>query len=248
MGQMVYFCIKFQIIKIMFFALGDSVMKGVVAKPTNICEGTTKYIISDEGFANLIKGTDDKPVRNLARMGNTVQRGVANLDRYLKEINEGDTVVLEFGGNDCNFDWKAVSAAPEEQHLPSVSLKDFRDLYKRLIEYIRSIGARPVLLSLPVLLPQRFFDFVSRGLNRENILKWLGGDVNTISNWHEQYNQEVFKLGTELNVPVIDISTVFLDRRSLGDCYCIDGMHPNEKGHAIIAEAVMASGVLTDKA
>jgi lysophospholipase L1-like esterase len=34
----------------------------------------------------------------------------------------------------------------------------------------------------------------------------------------------------------------------LGDCYCIDGMHPNEKGHAMIAEAVLASGVLGEKA
>lgn len=223
-------------------------MKGVVAKPTRICEGTTKYIISDEGFAGHISPAGSAPVRNHARLGGTVKDGLASLGRYLKEINHGDTVVLEFGGNDCNFDWKAVSETPDGEHAPRVSLKDFSEMYRRLIEQIRSVGARPVLLSLPALLPQRFFDFVSRGLNRENILKWLGGDVNVISSWHEQYNREVFKLGKELGVPVIDISTVFLERRSLGDCYCIDGMHPNEKGHAMIAEAVLASGVLGEKA
>ncbi len=61
---------------------------------------------------------------------------------------------------------------------------------------------------------------------------------------HELYNRELFKLGDELDVPVVDISTIFLDRRSLGDCYSADGMHPNKRGHAMIAEAVMSSGLL----
>ena len=107
-----------------------------------------------------------------------------------------------------------------------------------------SEGELPFAIDLAQL---RFFYpqlWLQATLDKENILRWLGGDVNYISNWHEQYNLEIFKIGAELQVQVIDISTVFLSLRSLGDYYCNDGMHPNEAGHALIAEVVLASGLV----
>jgi len=226
------------------FAFGDSIMKGIVASPSALNEGTFKYVISNQGFVSLIGQSSGAVIRNLSRFGSTILGGLNNIDRHLREINSGDRVVLEFGGNDCNFDWKAISEDPMGRHKPEVGLVQFHDLYVSAIEKVRSVGATPVLLSLPALLPQRFFDYVSRGLNKDNIMKWLGGDVNYISNWHEQYNLEIFKLGAQLNVQVIDISTVFLELRALGDYYCKDGMHPNEAGHALIADVVLTSGLV----
>lgn len=226
------------------FAFGDSIMKGIVTNTTRIDEGSTKYVISDSCFVNRVELLKNVSIRNLSRFGSTVKGGLSNLDRHLKEISPGDKVVLEFGGNDCNFDWKAIAANPMGQHAPTVDLRQFRELYAQVIERVTSANAVPVLLSLPVLLPRRFFDFVSRGLNKDNILLWLGGDVSTISNWHEQYNIAVFKLANKHGMSVIDISTVFLGRRNLCEYYCLDGMHPNEKGHALIAEAVLHAGLL----
>jgi len=229
----------------MFFAFGDSNKKGVVAKPTHISEGSTKYIFNDGALANRQEPATGKGVRHLFRFDGNNKRSAAARKRRLKDIKEGDTVVLEFGGDNCRYDWKSISEAPDANHTPLMSLADFRALYEEMVSQIRALGANPILLSLPVLLPQRYFDYVTRGLNKANVLKWLGGDVNTLSNRHEQYNREVFKLGAELNVPVIDISTVFLDRRSLGDCYSLDGMHPNKRGYAMIAESVLSSGLVS---
>jgi lysophospholipase L1-like esterase len=226
------------------FAFGDSIMKGIVTNASQIDNGTVKYIISDHGFVNRVGCSSGLNIRNLSRFGSTILGGLNNIDRHLHEIKHGDRVVLEFGGNDCNFDWKAISANPTGIHTPEISLSQFHELYVKLIEKVRSVGAVPVLLSLPALLPQRFFDFVSKGLNKDNILKWLGGDVNYISNWHEQYNLEIFKLAAQYNVQVIDITTVFLERRTLGDFYCVDGMHPNEAGHELIAETILSLGLL----
>lgn len=226
------------------FAFGDSIMKGIVASPSQLNEDTVKYVISNQGFVSRVGESSGAVIRNLSRFGSTIFGGLTNIDRHLREIKPGDRVVLEFGGNDCNFDWKAIASNPMGVHKPEVSLSQFHDLYVKVIEKVRSVGATPVMLSLPALLPQRFFDFVSKGLDKDNILRWLGGDVNYISNWHEQYNLEIFKLGAELQVQVIDISTVFLELRSLGDYYCSDGMHPNEAGHALIAEVVLASGLV----
>ena len=226
------------------FAFGDSIMKGIVMSTSQIGDGMVKYRISDHGFVNRVGTSSGISIRNLSRFGSTILGGLNNIDRHLREIHPGDRVVLEFGGNDCNFDWKAISDNPMAVHKPEVSLSQFHDLYVKLIEKVRSVGAIPVLLSLPALLPQRFFDFVSKGLNKDNILKWLGGDVSYISNWHEQYNLEIFKLAAQYNVQVIDISTVFLERRALGDYYCEDGMHPNEAGHELIAETILSLGLL----
>jgi len=225
----------------MFFVFGDSHKRVFVTKPTQISEGTTKYIISDGSSVNHRETASGKEARHMYRFGNTAKKGTAAHNRRLRDIKPSDTVVLEFGGNICNYDWKAVSETPEAAHAPQLSLADFREMYIQMVSQIRELGAKPVLLSLPELLPQRFFDFVSKNLNKENILKWLGGDVNTLSDKHEQYNHEIFKIGAELSVPVVDVSTIFLDRRSLGDCYSPDGMHPNKRGYAMIAETVMSS-------
>ena len=219
-------------------------MKGIVMSTSQLNEGTVKYVISERGFVNRVGSSSGQPIRNFSRYGSTILGGLTNIDRHLREIKPGDKVVLEFGGNDCNFDWKAISANPMEVHKPEVSLAEFHAMYVKLIEKVRGVGAVPVLLSLPALLPQRFFDFVSKGLNKENILKWLGGDVNYISNWHEQYNLEIFKIAAAYHVKVIDITTVFLERRALGDFYCSDGMHPNEAGHELIAETILSQGLL----
>lgn len=224
----------------MFFASKNSVEKWIVAKPAQVVEGLAKQEVG--GGSCHSQGTvRDKEFCYLFRLGVSGKKSNSGRGRNLKGIKQGDIVVLEFAGSSCNYDWKAVSEAPCAQHLPLTGLPAFRGLYADAISQLRTIGARPVILSLPELLPQRYFDFVSRGLNKVNILKWLGGDINKLSDWHEQFSHELFKLGGELNVPVVNIGSLLLNCRSLGDCYGSDGMHPNKRGYALIAESVIPS-------
>ncbi len=220
-------------------AFGDSVMKGVITQSTVISEGTLKYTISDQGFVQQCERSWERPIQNLSRFGNTILSGQKNIDRYMKDIRFGDAVALEFGGNDCNFDWAAIAENPTGNHQPVTTLEVFRATYLNIIDKLTTHGAMPVLLSLPALASRLFFNHVSKGLDRQNILRWLGGDVNFINNWHEQYNLEIFKIGTQRQVPVIDITSIFLRQHNLEDYYCIDGMHPNEAGHALITDAIL---------
>ena len=102
------------------FAFGDSIMKGIVASPSQLDEGIVKYVISSQGFVNRVGETGGQIIRNLSRFGSTIFGGLNNIDRHLREIKAGDRVVLEFGGNDCNFDWKAIAADPLGVHKPQV--------------------------------------------------------------------------------------------------------------------------------
>lgn len=218
---------------------GDSIMKGVVAEPQAIGGGVVKYRVTDQSFVARCARRLGFPIDNLARFGSTIAHGLKNLDRYSGVIAAGDYVVLEFGGNDCNFDWKAVAANPYAAHRPFTPLGTFRQGYAAAIERVRGLGAQPVLLSLPPIDGPLFFDHICQNLDRSNIMQFVGDDVHYIQNWHEQYNLEVFKLACDAHVPIIDISTTFLEQRRLSAFYCADGMHPNEIGHQLIADAIM---------
>lgn len=221
------------------FAFGDSVMKGVVTVPETICKGTVKYKVAEDNFVNTCALRLGVNIENRSRFGSTILNGLDCIERYFNRIEKGDIVVLEFGGNDCNFDWRAIAADPDGKHEPKLAIPRFVDTYNNVIDRVEEIGAIPVLLSLPELDSQRFFDHVSAGLNGENILRWLEGDVNNIGHWHEQYNLEVFKIAARRGIKLIDISSVFLRQRRLSDYLCEDGMHPNEGGHKLIADAIL---------
>lgn len=220
-------------------AFGDSVMKGVVSAVDS--QSVVKYKVSDDNFVDTCARRLGVTIENRSRFGSTILNGLDCIERYFSHIESGNLVVMEFGGNDCNFDWKAISADPDGEHQPKLTLDQFVATYDRVIDRVENAGARPMMLSLPELDSQRFFNHVSSGLNKENILKWLRGDVNNIAHWHEQYNLEVFKIAARRRVWLIDISSVFLRQRRLGDYLCDDGMHPNEAGHKLISDAILSA-------
>lgn len=219
---------------------GDSVMKGIVVDKENSPVDGLKYKISDMGFAARCRRTLGIEVENFARFGGMVTHGMKFVDRYADRIKSADYVLFDYGGNDCDFNWAQISARPDDVHLPNVPIEQFSEKYRELIERVKAMGGRPVLLTLPVLDPERYFRFLSKGLNAENILGWLQGSVLNIDRWHERYNMEVMRLGVLTHTPVIDITSVFLERRNYFDYLCEDGIHPNEAGHQLIEEAIIA--------
>lgn len=218
---------------------GDSVMKGIVIDKENSPTGSIKYKISDNGFASRCRRNLGIEVENFARFGSTVAHAMKFVKRYSDNIAQSDYVLFEYGGNDCNFDWAAISAAPDSIHYPTVPIPRFVEQYCQIIDEVRKLGAKPVMLSLPILDPEKFFRHLSKGLNGNNILRWLNGSIMNLDRWHERYNMEIFRIGTLKRVPVIDITSVFLERRNHADYLCDDGIHPNEEGHELIENAIM---------
>lgn len=212
--------------------LGDSVAKGVIYD-----EARNKYTFLKDSFINLFSKERHIPVTNLAKFGCTTSKGKRILNQNRKLIESCDYTILEFGGNDCNFNWEAISLEPGKDHLPAVPSSAFKENYSQMLTQIREIGSRPLLLSLPPLDQQRFFKWISKGLNGKNILTWLG-DIDSIYRWQEAYNLLVFQLAGEHNVPLVDIRKIFLENRYYGELLCIDGMHPSRKGHALIYSAL----------
>ena len=207
---------------------GDSVAKGVVFD-----EARNKYTQLKGCFANLFSQRNGLPITNYARFGCTITKGAEILNKHLGELKTFSHTVLEFGGNDCDFNWREISLSPLRPHLPNVPLPQFEEMYIKMIDAVKAAGSVPVMLSLPPLEPERFLKWVSKGLDRENILKYLG-DVGFIYRWHESYSTAVNNLAKLRSICLVDVREAFLKENAYADLLCRDGMHPNEKGHALI--------------
>ncbi len=214
-------------------AFGDSVLKGVIYEDEH-------YRVADESFQKICEQYFGITIENRARFGSTISKGESVFEKNLSLIKEsdGDYVVLEFGGNDCDFNWKEISEDPDRKHLPMSTISNFTTTYTNIINEIKNLGKIPVLLSLPPIDSARYFAQISRGLSSENIMKWMKNDRQYITNWHERYNIEIFKLAIATSVPVIDITSIFLEKKNYSRFLCVDGIHPNAEGHKLIAKAI----------
>ncbi len=214
-------------------AFGDSVLRGVVFE-------NEKYKISPNSFSNICSNVLGVSIENKAKFGSIAQTVKKSMDRNMPNLeNEKfDYVVFEFGGNDCDFNWKEVSENPDIEHLPNSSIEEFRSTYIELINRIKAMNMKPVLMSLPPIDSIKYFNKISENLNADNILKWMNGNKQFITNWHERYNIEVFKIALENDIPVIDITSKFLEIKNYGKYLCDDGIHPNENGHELIVKEI----------
>lgn len=211
---------------------GDSLAKGVVLDETR-----NRYQLLKHSFVHLMEQRRHWKVANYAKFGITVKKGEQILQNTPDDLSQYDYTVLEFGGNDCNFNWAEVAENPLAPHVCQTPLEQFQQTYEWMIEQVRTRGGKPVALSLPPIDAQRYFVQLSRGLNADNILRFLG-DIEHIYRWQAMYSAAVVLLAKAYRVPVIDIRAAFLLTEDYRAYLCKDGIHPNEKGHALIAQAI----------
>jgi lysophospholipase L1-like esterase len=178
-------------------------------------------------------------IHNAARFGNTVIRAAEKLHNDVLRKNP-DIVVIEFGGNDCDFNWEAIAQNPLAHHEPNTDLNTFQNMLRNLIEQFRKSGIVPVLLTLPPIDAERYFKWISRNSSQaaDMILTWLGS-VSKIYWWQERYNSAIISIARETKTRWIDIRSAFLSHPDFTQFICKDGIHPNEQGHIIIAEKII---------
>ena len=218
-------------------ALGDSLTKGVVLTERN------RYSVTDRGFIDIISDELDLSVENYGKFGCTVSFGANVIERHSAEIKASDYTFIEYGGNDCDFDWMKIADEPSREHTAKTALESFKEQFAVLVERVRTLGSVPVILSLPPIISDTYFSFFSRLMTDEqkaNVIRWLGGDVGIIARWHESYNRALFMVAGQTNSQIIDITTPFdTYRGNLKSLYCQDGIHPNDEGHRLIAETII---------
>jgi lysophospholipase L1-like esterase len=221
-------------------ALGDSITKGVVLTEEN------GYSVLEQNFMEIIKAERGVEVDNYGKFGSTIGFAHHILNHHAEDIATSNYTFIEFGGNDCDFNWKRIALDPSGEHQPKTRLEEFKESFVRLIEKIRALGSKPIILSLPPIGSEEYFDFFSRKMSdeqRANILGWMGGEVEAIGRWHDSYNQVLFGIASQTSTPILDITAPFSNYSgNWHTLLCKDGIHPNSMGHKLIASSIMTAG------
>lgn len=216
--------------------LGDSILKGI-----QVDLGSRRYHAQNEINTEALEAEFQLSIHNDAHFGATVRKGSRLLDRMLERKRPCDLLVMDFGGNDCDFCWKEIAADPTAEHRPNVPLPEFTELYRAMIRKVKAQGIHPILTNLPPLDSQRFFNWWCGDLDQDAVLRWLG-DVGNIYAWQERYSRAVERLAREEQVPLVDVRGAFLEHGHLEQILCADGTHPNSEGQVLITRAFQDFG------
>ena len=210
---------------------GDSILKGVVYD-----EREDRYIPLEPDSFEQLGSQIGIEFQTTTRFGCTVTKGMKLLQRAVTAGLQCDGVLLEYGCNECDFCWEEVAAHPDIMHLSKTPIQEFEQTLKRMVMYIKSAQSIPMLMTLPPIDAERYLNHICRnGLNRDNILHWLG-DLHTIERYQELYSLRIARVALETHTQLIDVRSGFLSRRDCSSLICTDGIHPNAAGHALIMD------------
>lgn len=216
---------------------GDSIPKGIVIKdnrPTIIDNSVVKIIEKHYGIG----------INNISKFGQTLaklhERNV--FDNFLGKIGDEDNHIAVFfiGGNDCDYNWKAVALDPTASHEAKTELSQFEEILHCCVAKMQTKCKHVVLISIPPLDSSKFFhNYIGGMCDKNAVMQFMHGDITGISRHQECYNIAIMKTAKALDVPFIDIRTDFLSRVDFADFVCDDGIHPNEQGHLMMADSII---------
>ncbi len=226
------------------FVWGDSLAKGVVWN-----EQRKRHGYALETAADIAGKKLGITIVNHAKFGSTAPQGCEMLARDLESGVDCDAALIEFGGNDCNFDWAAISECPDAHHDPVTTPERYIAALRDIVQRLYQRGIRPILMTLPPIDAERYFKFlVGDKLNAANILKWLG-DVQQIYRFHEMYSWLVEKVAREFQIRLLDLRQRCLARHGfLANMICEDGLHLNEEGQRFVGEQIAELVLLEERA
>jgi len=211
---------------------GDSIGKGIMFDTAR-----NRHVICRDSYETCLRHSGIE-IHNYSVMGCTAPKGVELMTE--NRMSAGGIAVIEFGGNDSDLDWKAVCDDPETaaESVVKVTIPDFKKALSAMVEKARKFGLRPILSTPIPVIADRYLEWISKPLDREKILSYLGA-AEYIYRWQERYDIAVRQTAAELGVKLFDIRTRFLQERRIGDFMSIDGIHPNERGHALIRDTAL---------
>ncbi len=166
-------------------------------------------------------------VHNAGVGGNMTEQALQRIERDVL-AHQPRLVVIQFGINDSAIDvWRDPPA-----DRPRVSLVEFEKNLKQIVMRVRDSRATPILMTAN---PLRWTAKLKELYGKPPYLP------NTIDGFESPtllpYVGVVRKVAKELDVPIVDIHKEFSSRSV--DTLLLDGMHPNDQGHELIASLLV---------
>ena len=212
---------------------GDSLMKGTLP------DAQLRYHFHTDLFEAPLAGLHAE-VTNRSVFGATSRKGVALVQRDLARGHRYDWALVEYGGNDCNYDWPDVAAHPEQDPRPRgaggrISARTWRPSCRCCA---RPASARSSRLLPPIDEVKYLACIDHNGASAAGVMQWLG-DVRRIYRTQERYSGLVRTIADELDVPCADPRERFLDRGDPRALNADDGIHLSEEGYRLFYGALI---------
>lgn len=209
---------------------GDSILKGVVSN------GNSKdfEILTNNSFS-LIEKTLGVKVENKSIYGATIQKLRRTQQKNFRAGITAEFGIIESGSNDCDYEWNEVCENPNASHKQKCPLLEFCQILEEMIFAARQNRITPIVVTPPPLVTKWWFKNICIGFDEKIILNFLGGDVEKLYRNQESYSDAAKNVARKLNAQVIDIRAEFLTQGDFEKMMCLDGIHPNERGHEFMA-------------
>jgi lysophospholipase L1-like esterase len=166
-------------------------------------------------------------VHNAGVPGNTTKDA---RDRFARDVlaHKPRVVVIQFGLNDAAVDvWRHPPATA-----PRVPLAEYEQNLRWIVATLREHHAKPVLMTTnPTRWTPKLRELYGKPPYRPEEAD--GFDAPVLA----RYNQTVRTIARQLNVPLVDVHAAFAAKNP--DKLLLDGMHPNDAGHQLIAELLI---------
>ena len=112
----------------------------------------------------------------------------------------------------------------------------FERLYELAVKKLQAAGATVVVSTLPPISSQKFYEFLSRGLDRQRIMCWLK-DRGRLGLWQRDYSEIARKVASRTGCAVLDLRKA-AKKAGWDRLIGADGLHPTEEGHILLRRTV----------
>jgi isoamyl acetate esterase len=213
---------------------GDSLTRGI-----SYVKGRLRIL--QDNYPNVLsKMTNPFPQVEILNKGVFNDNSDLLLQRIEKDVlpEQPDFVLINVGGNDCNFRWDEVAENPEKDHLPIVPLDRYLENVSSMVNGFREKHITPFLLTLPPLDPARYYRFIADkyGSSIGHWVSYVGG----IEHWHGMYNRKLKQLAEDHHVKLIDVRSYIKASGDLKDLISDDGIHLTSEGYLQMSKVIFS--------
>ncbi len=201
---------------------GDSILKGVITIPNS----DKLFDVTENDSLSLAQKELGFELDNRSIYGNITSKGLIKLQKFFEKGGEADFCIIEFGSNDCDYDWGTL--------IQKVPLAEYLENLKQMVELCRSNKVTPLMMGLIPYVCDDWYKTIIKGQDEKAILNFLGGTSETLGKNQLVYKEAQKDFAEKNNVQFFDTWDLFKGQNEL---MCYDGIHPNEKGYVFLALA-----------
>ena len=211
---------------------GDSILRGVQPDV-----GRRRFYVNDNLGLGAIAISHGLSVQNFSKLGCTITKAWHYVQKMFGKI-DADMVLMNFGGNYCDFNWAQIATDPLTVHRPNTELDEFVGTYGMIVDHVKAQRRLPVVSTLVPVQKNKYIDYICArdGLDRKNVLLWMDRNGIDLDELQTSYSDAVHRISESREIPLLDIRSAFLSHRKSEDLMSEDGIHPNTKGQKVIRD------------